>query len=90
MGFRQEIKDKKTFDKLLVCSNIYRDKVINMEKIKQELKQAQQLVQDAHDAPDADRLTRAYYSCRIWGLDKMIDTVDLIRCIKRYLKQKHR
>ncbi len=61
-----------------------------MEQIKQDLKQAQQLVKEAGDAPESDKLTRIYYSCHVWGLNKIIDTLDLVRYIKRYLHQRHK
>ena len=63
---------------------------MTMQEIKQDLKEAQQFVKDAHDAAGGDKMARAYYTIQAWGLGRMIDTVDFIRSLKHLLHQKQK
>lgn len=63
---------------------------MKMEQIKQDLIEGKQIIKDARDASNDDKLARVCYSCQIWGLNRIIDAVDAARYMKRLLHQKHR
>ncbi len=63
---------------------------MKLEQIKQDLKEGQQIINDAREASRDDRLVRAYYTCYAWGIDRVIDMIDVARCVKRLMQQKQK
>ncbi len=63
---------------------------MTMEQIKRDLKEGQQIIEDARKSAGDDKLAQVCYSCQAWGLNRIIDAIDTVRYIKRFLHQKHK
>lgn len=63
---------------------------MTMEQIKRDLKEGQQIIEDARKSAGNDKLARICYSCQVWGLGRIVDVIDTVRYIKRFLHQKQK
>lgn len=61
-----------------------------MQDIKQDLVEAREITKEMRAASETVGLARAFYSCQIWGLNRIIGAVDMARYIKHLLNQKQR
>jgi hypothetical protein len=61
-----------------------------MQQMKQDLLEVREIVKDMRDAPDTDGFARACYSCQVWGLNRMIGAIDVVRYVKHLLRQKQK
>lgn len=58
--------------------------------MKQDLVEAREIVKNMRDAPGADSLARACYSCQVWGITRIIGVIDVARYVKHLLQQKQK
>lgn len=63
---------------------------INLEQLKQDLAEGQQIINDARSASRDDKLVSIYYACHAWGINRVMDMIDMSRSIGRLIRQKQK
>ncbi len=63
---------------------------MNLEQLKQDLSEGQQIINDARSASRNDKFVSVYYACHAWGINRIIDMIDVTRSIWRLIGQKQK
>jgi len=63
---------------------------MNLEQLKQDLSEGQQIINDARSASRDDKLASVYYACHAWGINRIIDMINAVCSIGRLIGQKQK